>query len=55
MQPVPPQEARAIAGGARKAIELGYRDFGYLRKDKDLDGIKADPRYKQLLKEFGVR
>src|SRR5829696_6623265 len=39
----------------RKAIELGYRDFAYLRKDKDLDSIKADPRYKQLLREFGVR
>jgi tetratricopeptide (TPR) repeat protein len=39
----------------RKAIELGYRDFAYLRKDKDLDAIKTDPRYKQLLREFGVR
>lgn len=39
----------------RKAIELGYRDFAYLRKDKDLDGIKSDPRFRQLLREFGVR
>jgi tetratricopeptide (TPR) repeat protein len=39
----------------RKAIELGYRDFAYLRRDHDLDAIKSDPRYKQLLREYEVR
>ncbi len=39
----------------RKAIELGYRDFAYLRRDRDLDGIRNDPRYKQLMREFEVR
>jgi tetratricopeptide (TPR) repeat protein len=36
----------------RKAIELGYRDFRYIRQDRDLDSIRNDPRYRQLLQEF---
>jgi Flp pilus assembly protein TadD len=39
----------------RKAIELGYRDFRYLREDHDLDSIRHDPRFKQLLREFENR
>jgi tetratricopeptide (TPR) repeat protein len=37
----------------RKAIELGYRDFRYMSQDHDLDSIRKDPRYRQLLREFG--
>lgn len=36
----------------RRAVELGYRDFRYLREDRDLDGIRHDPRFRQLLREF---
>ena len=36
----------------RKAVELGYRDFRYMREDHDLDTIKQDPRFRQLLREF---
>ena len=36
----------------RKAIELGYRDFGYIRQDHDLDAIRHDPRFRQLLREY---
>ena len=36
----------------RKAIELGYRDFGYMRQDHDLDTIRHDPRFRQLLREY---
>ena len=36
----------------REAIEMGYRDFRYLREDRDLDPIRQDPRFKQLLREF---
>ena len=36
----------------RKAIEMGYRDFRYMRQDHDLDYLRSDPRYKQLLREF---
>ena len=36
----------------RRAIELGYRDFRYMREDRDLDTIRHDPRFRQLLREF---
>jgi tetratricopeptide (TPR) repeat protein len=36
----------------RRAIELGYRDFRYMREDRDLDSIRRDPRFRQLLREF---
>ena len=36
----------------RKAVELGYRDFRYIRQDRDLASIRKDPRFKQLLREF---
>lgn len=39
----------------RKAIELGYRDFRYLREDHDLDAVRGDPRFRQLLREFEQR
>lgn len=36
----------------RKAIELGYSDFRYLREDTDLDAVRHDPRFRQLLCEL---
>jgi len=36
----------------RQAIELGYRDFPFMRQDKDLDSIRKDPRFQQLLLEY---
>ena len=39
----------------RKAVELGYRDFLYMREDRDLDSIRHDPRFRQLLREFDGR
>ncbi|GIW81740.1 MAG: hypothetical protein KatS3mg105_3547 [Gemmatales bacterium] len=36
----------------RRAIELGYRDFRYMREDRDLDLIRNDPRFRQLLCEY---
>jgi tetratricopeptide (TPR) repeat protein len=39
----------------RRAIELGYRDFRYMREDHDLDAIRHDPRFRQLLREFENR
>ncbi len=39
----------------RQAIELGYRDFRYMREDHDLDSIRQDPRFRQLLREYENR
>lgn len=39
----------------RRAVELGYRDFRYMREDRDLDAIRHDPRFRQLLLEYENR
>ncbi len=39
----------------RRAVELGYRDFRYLREDRDLDAIRHDPRFRQILREYENR
>jgi tetratricopeptide (TPR) repeat protein len=39
----------------RKALELGYRDFRYLREDRDLDAVRKDPRFRQILREYENR
>jgi tetratricopeptide (TPR) repeat protein len=39
----------------RRAFELGYDDFAYLRKDRDLESIKGDRRFKVLVREFDRR
>jgi len=39
----------------RRAVELGYRDFRYMREDRDLDSIRQDPRFRQLLREYENR
>lgn len=37
----------------RRAVELGYRDFRYMAEDHDLDSLRKDPRFRQLLREYG--
>jgi hypothetical protein len=39
----------------RKAVELGYRDFRYIREDRDFDSVRHDPRFRQLLTEYETR
>jgi tetratricopeptide (TPR) repeat protein len=39
----------------RRAVELGYRDFRYMKEDHDLDSIRRDPRFRQLLREYENR
>lgn len=39
----------------RKAIELGYRDFRYMREDPDLAFVRKDAKFRQLLREFENR
>lgn len=38
----------------RKAMELGYRDFQYMLEDRDLESIRKDPRFRELIEEFGL-
>jgi Flp pilus assembly protein TadD len=35
----------------RKAVDLGYRDFRYMREDRDLEALRPDPRFRQLLRD----
>lgn len=39
----------------RRALELGYHDFHYIQKDRDLDSIRKDPRFRKMLREFDNR
>ena len=39
----------------RRAVELGYRDFRYMKEDRDLDSIRHDPRFRQLMREYDSR
>lgn len=45
------QAVRAL----RKALELGYRDFRYMREDPDLAAVRKDGRFRQLMREFDKR
>ena len=49
------EEARPGPQDAAPAVELGYRDFRYMREDRDLDSIRHDPRFRQLLREYENR
>lgn len=42
---MPDQSLEAL----KKAIQLGYRDFSFMQKDPDLDFIRKDPRFKEIL------
>jgi hypothetical protein len=39
----------------RRAMELGYCDFRYMEEDRDLDSIRKDPRFRQLVREYRKR
>jgi tetratricopeptide (TPR) repeat protein len=39
----------------RKALELGYRNFRFLHEDSDLDALRKDRRFRQLLREYEDR
>lgn len=45
-------DADASLTSLRQAIEMGYRDFRYIREDRDLDAIRNDPRFNRILSEF---
>ena len=39
----------------RRAVELGYRDFRYMREDRDLDPSATTPASANLLREYENR
>jgi len=45
-------EYRKATNALRKAIHYGYRDFGHLRRDKDLAPLREQPIYAALKKEI---
>ncbi len=36
----------------KKSIQLGYRDFKFMEKDPDLQFIRKDNRYKELISQY---
>ncbi|MCS7016321.1 MAG: tetratricopeptide repeat protein [Gemmatales bacterium] len=36
----------------KRAVELGYRDYRYIKQDRDLDPIRDDPRYRELMRQL---
>jgi tetratricopeptide (TPR) repeat protein len=47
-----PQEA---VDELRRAISHGYRDMEYLETDPDLESLRNQPGYRELLQEYGER
>lgn len=37
----------------KKAVELGYRDVNHIKQDKDLDNIRKEPGYIEIVKQLG--
>jgi len=36
----------------RRAIRLGYTDLRYMREDQDLESIRQDPRFRQMIRDL---
>lgn len=47
------QKDKAILS-LNKAIELGYCDIEHLSQDRDLDAIKSDPRFQDIVKKLSA-
>jgi Flp pilus assembly protein TadD len=39
----------------REAVELGFEDLALLRRDRDLDPIRKDPRFREIEREMQRR
>ena len=46
------KESNLCLEALEKAIHLGYRDFAFMEKDPDLEFIRKDPRYRELLSRY---
>jgi len=38
-----------------RSVELGYRDFQFMKQDRDLETIRQDPRFCRILQDFEKR
>lgn len=38
----------------KQAVALGYKDFRWMAKDRDLDGLKDNPEFQKLLERDSV-
>jgi tetratricopeptide (TPR) repeat protein len=47
-------QKRQAIDALRRAIEDGYDDLPYLEVDRDLESLRDEPEYRQLLKDFGA-
>lgn len=39
----------------KRAVELGYNDFQFMTQDRDLESLRKDPRFADLLLKHGSR
>ena len=44
--------ARALES-LEKALNLGYEDFRFLRRDPDMENARSDPGFEKLLRKYG--
>jgi tetratricopeptide (TPR) repeat protein len=45
------QDSDTALKSLEKAIVLGYRDFRYMKQDKDLASLREDPRFQRLIRK----
>jgi tetratricopeptide (TPR) repeat protein len=42
----------AALGALERAIHLGYGDFEFILKDPDLENLRQDPRFQQIILQY---
>jgi hypothetical protein len=43
-------EIRLSIGALREAMESGHEEFEWIKRDSDLDPIRSDPEYIEIMK-----
>lgn len=46
------KKKREALKNLKKAFELGYQDFEFIKQDKDLDNIRFDSQFNHLIKKY---